>query len=719
MKRYFLTIIFALFLILLSSADTKAAPLKIKYNNIVKNYKGKQVICRVDNKKINMQYTKGVLINGTVMVSYKDVIKSGLGISCKYTKSNGSLVIKGNGKKITLKLNNKKAKVNGKSKTLKQGPTKVKYIKKKKTKIWIPMRFVVTNLGYTYNYNKTNGEVNLTSPFVITYNSSEHIYKKYKGNVVYNDVSVDLKQMPLLNIGGCSMVPAEQLIVNSMGLSYSFNSDNGQIVIDANGHSLIMNLGQTTAMVDNSLSVQLKNAPLIIKRNDTEYSCVMIPVSSVMNALGYYYRWDSLTYTGYIYKTNYLNWPAISNQFDNSIYSNGLYSITANYDITTKNMIFSITLANPIPAESVVFTNDENNKLLQLTLPNTRNLLAEGGGLIQADINTHNITSVMSIENNLQTSISFLYSPSVNYYFSVSGNTINVYFSKDIKADYAISIPLPDGVLYSSLLSEDEYYNNSFTINIPGDLTAFYTTNYVSVNSELITSYNVEYNSGTNYTDISFSTNSFVGYKLFDTGESVSIKVGKPSIIYDKIVILDAGHGGKDPGAIKNKTNESDLNYTILYTLARKYFNAPDSPVKAYWTRTDDTFITLEDRAAFASKMNAHMFVSLHMNSANSSSAKGTEIYYSNNNNKPNQKGLTSYKLATMLIDSIVPAIGTNTRGVKSANYYVINHNTVPAVLIELGFLSNSTDFKIITNPDKQNKAAKAIYDAVVKAFSM
>ena len=65
-----------------------------------------------------------------------------------------------------------------------------------------------------------------------------------------------------------------------------------------------------------------------------------------------------------------------------------------------------------------------------------------------------------------------------------------------------------------------------------------------------------------------------------------------------------------------------------------------------------------------------------------------------------------------------MPAISTSSRGVKSNNYYVINHNTVPAVLIELGFISNSTDLGIITDADKQKLAAKAIYDAVSEAFN-
>ena len=148
---------------------------------------------------------------------------------------------------------------------------------------------------------------------------------------------------------------------------------------------------------------------------------------------------------------------------------------------------------------------------------------------------------------------------------------------------------------------------------------------------------------------------------------------------------------------------------------SKDYFNSSSSPVKAYWTRTDDTFISLADRAKFAATVNADIFVSLHMNSSTSSAAKGTEVYYCSTNNAFNKAGLNSYRLATACLDSIVPAIGTSSRGVKSANYYVIKNNTVPAVLIELGFMSNSTDLNTITNKSIQQAAAKAIYDAIIK----
>ena len=100
------------------------------------------------------------------------------------------------------------------------------------------------------------------------------------------------------------------------------------------------------------------------------------------------------------------------------------------------------------------------------------------------------------------------------------------------------------------------------------------------------------------------------------------------------------------------------------------------------------------------------------MNSSTSSSAKGTEVYYSTVNNAASERGITSYNLASACISRIVSNLNMSRRGIKTANYYVIKNNTVPAVLIELGFITNNSDFNTITNPHSQEIAAKSIFDA-------
>lgn len=116
--------------------------------------------------------------------------------------------------------------------------------------------------------------------------------------------------------------------------------------------------------------------------------------------------------------------------------------------------------------------------------------------------------------------------------------------------------------------------------------------------------------------------------------------------------------------------------------------------------------------------MGADLFISLHMNSASNSSANGTEVYYSPSNNGARFSGITSKSMATMFKDNLVSNLGMKSRGVKSAGFYVIKRNTVPAVLIELGFLSGSSDYGKLTNPSFQANSAQVIYDTINEIFN-
>ena len=244
----------------------------------------------------------------------------------------------------------------------------------------------------------------------------------------------------------------------------------------------------------------------------------------------------------------------------------------------------------------------------------------------------------------------------------------------------------------------------------------FYNQNPIAINSNVITSVNTELSNGN--TVISVTTSKLQGYKIYEKSDSFVVSVGDPRSIYKNIVVLDAGHGGYDSGATNKGTKEKDLNHKIIYTLMKNYFssNAPDT--KVYWTRTSDVFITLAKRASFASTVGADIFVSLHMNSASSSSANGTEVYYSTNNNSSSFSGVTSKTIATLFKNNLVTRLGTSNRGVKTAGYYVTKHNTVPAVLIELGFLSGSKDYYSLTNSAFQANSAKVIYDTINEIFT-
>ena len=137
-----------------------------------------------------------------------------------------------------------------------------------------------------------------------------------------------------------------------------------------------------------------------------------------------------------------------------------------------------------------------------------------------------------------------------------------------------------------------------------------------------------------------------------------------------------------------------------------------------YLTRHADKYLSLSDRINFAIDKKGTIFVSLHMNAFGSSTANGTEVYYSTNNNSKSSSGINSQIMAKAFHDDLTKSLATTKRGVKTAKFTVIHRNTVPAVLIELGFISNPKELVMLTNPKKQELAAGTMYNTICNLFA-
>ena len=276
-------------------------------------------------------------------------------------------------------------------------------------------------------------------------------------------------------------------------------------------------------------------------------------------------------------------------------------------------------------------------------------------------------------------------------------------------------IPLPTGCTGANITDQDDYLNKKIKILIKGDQRSLIEAKGITNPYSAIKKYTISYDKTTNYTTLTFETSYICGYKYEIFENYLIVTVGKPSQIFSKIVLLDPGHGGFDPGANYNKVYEKTLNYKILYTYAKDYFD--DSDIKVYYTRETDVLIDLYKRAEFAAEVEADLFVSLHMNANSSSTAKGTQVFYSSSNNKKQANGLTSKAMAQLFVDNLSKAMGTKNRGVSSAQYVVIKYNTVPAVLIELGFMSNPSELSKLNDAAYQKVAAKEIYETIKEIF--
>lgn len=182
--------------------------------------------------------------------------------------------------------------------------------------------------------------------------------------------------------------------------------------------------------------------------------------------------------------------------------------------------------------------------------------------------------------------------------------------------------------------------------------------------------------------------------------------------VKDRIIIIDPGHGGKDPGAVNGNYAEKRIVMEVANVVKKKLEN--DGAI-VYMTRHGDTYPTLQERVDFAYKHFAEIFVSIHVNAASSSKAKGTETYYSVTANDNEREDAA---LASSVNSQIVKDVNMYNRGVKRADFYVIRHSVFPSILVELGFISNSGDVSKLVNKNYQEKFGNAIYKGIVNYYS-
>lgn len=190
-----------------------------------------------------------------------------------------------------------------------------------------------------------------------------------------------------------------------------------------------------------------------------------------------------------------------------------------------------------------------------------------------------------------------------------------------------------------------------------------------------------------------------------------------PQEIYDKVVVIDAGHGGKAPGAIKQGVQEKDLNLGILLKL-KELLDKNDKNIGVYYTRTEDNNPTFEQRAQLANKANANLFISIHNNSTTDGQMfeyNGTEVMY---DEAKSEEGLSSKHLAEICLEETTAAIGSKNNGITHGNsIYIIRSSKVPVALIEVGFMTNQTELDKLMSEDYQKQVAQGIYNAIIRAL--
>lgn len=171
-----------------------------------------------------------------------------------------------------------------------------------------------------------------------------------------------------------------------------------------------------------------------------------------------------------------------------------------------------------------------------------------------------------------------------------------------------------------------------------------------------------------------------------------------------KLVVLDAGHGGKDQGTSAGEILEKDINLAVVKKLAEVL---QDEKTMVIFTREDDTKVGLEERAAFANENEADLFVSLHCNYCeDDAGVQGLECYYREDSKE-------GEALANQVVQAVAEEEQIVNRGTRTANFRVLCKTQMPAVLVEMGYLSNAEERGKMTEKAYQEVLAERIAQGV------
>lgn len=576
-----------------------------------------------------------------------------------------------------------------------------------------------------------NGSVEVTDK-----NGEKEIYETTVSSILYQNQKMDISKTAGIVVDDEVMLTHYSVFKKMLGIKVTYEKQSERLFLETADHEMVLDVHSKTAIFDET-EMELKVAPMKAKYQNTGANAILLPANTILECFGYTVQWDDQekVYT-------------ITSPEGTELFYNGLLHYDTEEPITlyvnnkkvnTKLTGLLIDEYHMVPiwklAKELGISYQYKNKKITLSYrENTVELemnkkTATVNGTKQtmgiAPLYVKNKTA--GVSGNMVSGKFIAQSLGIGYQWKSEESAIYFTNPKGMPKGYGIKIPLDKACQGKKYTVVDDYFNKQIRIEMNGNFKSFYDNSPCYNQSSDVKSIKVEQNSGE--TIIIITTNQIRGFSIYEESGILYVKTGAPKDIYDKIVVLDAGHGGSDPGALGNGLKEKDCTLAIVKS-ARQYFEA-DNKIKVYYTRATDSQLnittgssgitsstSLSARTNFANNLEADMFISVHINSASSSTARGTEVYYSENNNAPSKSGLTSSKLANFMYDPLVKAIGSNKRGVKASNFYVIRYTKMPAILLECAFISNKEDANILKNEKKIDSIGKAIYDAVNQSFA-
>ncbi len=290
-----------------------------------------------------------------------------------------------------------------------------------------------------------------------------------------------------------------------------------------------------------------------------------------------------------------------------------------------------------------------------------------------------------------------------------------IFFDRGNSNTNYFCIPMPENVKAEDVTIENHYMDQELWVIIqPKEMTdkdKFYEQNHVYGNCADVINGHFEIEE--NHICLKFALTDVYEYQSIFENNILYIDFVAPKEVYDRIVVIDAGHGAEDTGVVSDDLKEKDIALNIVRALKGKL---DGTEIKVYYTRMDDSNPSDERRVNLAGAVKADMLIRVETGESDNSKDYGTEAVYNSRFFIP---GFGSVELADILEREVVTSISGKANGLVEADEDdpVIINATVPATTIRVGYLTNRQEAILLQREDYINRIADGIYNAIMKVY--
>lgn len=716
----------------------------IEYDGQVQRYAHKIVKIEIDGDEIQTGDMPAIIIseNGAdrTLVPAREVFESdNINATVEWNNDKQEVYISFEDTFIKLKINSQIAYINNVETQLDVPAKLIKDASKEYAKTMIPLRFVAEAMKYEVEWNQEEYKAILSSTSKQieapieeeeteeeeTDDPTEEISEDEKlddfdGTSSSKSLPTPLADAPvkwmadgeiladLIKIGIEDPIEAEEHpLVNIEDITYNINGQTTEFVIEADGK--ISDVEQT--IWEDKLILDIENAVWDLSSSEKTYDDPSVKS---------------------IRSSQFSEDPMVTRIVIDSRYAGVQYNVKLSEDrenilvTVVNNVFYKVEIGQDKTSDYIELTGLEAPEVSVFRLSNPTRLVIDLPHTISAlnyqtvEVEGQYLQEVRTAQFNETTSRVVLVTDGhADYNITKENGTTTIqvlepgfknisYENYDVPT---LEFKVPSQVELEDLTFQDLYLDKEFIIEMPGNQMDLYGTGIIEVHDSNIESAVFSLNNEGN-TELKIKANKIYAYDIEEVSDQFVVKLYPPEAFYSKIIVVDAGHGGKDPGASSNGLTEKELNLDIVLYL--KEWLDQEEDIKVYYTRLDDTYPTLQERALLANEVEADFFLSVH-NNAYFSEFNGTETLYLPGGNT---SGLDASELAEIFQDALISQLNLNNRGLKQRkDLYVLNNTDMPAVLVEIGFLTSPIDSVQLKTESFKRRAAQALFQAIIKTF--